>query len=139
MTSNPNGHATPVDALGLPIDTAVPPAAAPGIPSRPLRLLPMLATLMILAILVVVVVTLWSTRSSYLRSAAQTTRNMSQVLVEQTGRTLQAVDATLTIFTEMWHLVPAQFRPAGEAMHRLRPPPTRPHRSGAAGRPGATP
>ena len=119
MTSNPNGHATPVDALGLPIDTAVPPAAAPGIPSRPLRLLPMLATLMILAILVVVVVTLWSTRSSYLRSAAQTTRNMSQVLVEQTGRTLQAVDATLTIFTEMWHLVPAQFRPAGEAMHRL--------------------
>ncbi len=72
------------------------------------------------ALLIVIMGTaLWASRQDQIDAARLTTRNLAVVLETQTGRTLEAVDATLSTFVTLWKTVPPRDRPSALALHHL--------------------
>src|SRR3954462_14692605 len=71
------------------------------------RLLLIVAMLIIAMIVIVVGLRVWHDRARTLDEGRRETRNLAQVLEEQTARTIQAVDFTLVGITDVLRLTPA--------------------------------
>ncbi len=84
-----------------------------------LYLIPGLAALLVVTLFTLAAFTLAKSRQGDLHDAGRATRNLAQVLDEQTARALQAVDMVLLNLADTWVQVPALRASRNPQMHAL--------------------